>query len=374
MDWYLLKKSVLRETSPDEEEQIDRWKNESEENRKYYEKLCSFLARTEQRYIDMEWYYRDFVRRRKKSLPGRILRVAGYAAAVACVVGIAMILLMISRPVLPVLEEPCAIIAGTYKAILYPGNENPVVLEKNACGKILNTGNFSLNQENNQINYTAADSVYPQSEIHTLQVPHGGEFLLCLSDGTQVYVNSESELKYPAVFVGDERRISLSGEAYFRVMKSVKPFIIEVNGMEVQVLGTEFNIRAYPDEPNCQTTLADGKVEVRKENQKVLLQPGEQAVLIGGENLSKHKVDVSKYTAWIYGNVAFEDERLEDIMAKLAKWYNIEVFYSQAELKDIRFTGNIDRYGDIGILLEKIEHLDVVYFEIKGNCITIKSK
>lgn len=372
IDWSLLEKSALKQATPEEEKEVEVWKGESGENRKYYERLCSFLARKEKRNVDMEWYYRDFVRRRK-NVHGRILRIAGYVAA-ACIVGAAMILLMVNRPVPRTLIEPRIIVAGSCKAVLYPGNGSPVVLEKNTCREILNDGNFYLSQENNQINYTTADSIYPQSEIHTLQVPHGGEFQLCLSDGTQVYVNSESELKYPAVFTGDERKISLRGEAYFRVAKSARPFIVEVNGMEVQVFGTEFNIRAYPDEQNYQTTLTKGKVEVRKEGQKVFLQPGEQAVLTGGKDLLKHKVDVSKYTAWIDGNVAFEDERLEDIMTKLAKWYNIEVFYLQPELKDIRFTGDIDRYGDIRVLLDKIEELDVVGFEIKGNCITIKSK
>ena len=206
-----------------------------------------------------------------------------------------------------------------------------------------------------------------------MQVPRGGEFAMKLSDGTMVYLNSETNLRYPVQFHGEERRVILSGEAYFDVTKSDKPFIVEVDDYEVRVLGTRFNVQAYKGE-SFETTLEQGSVEVEVNARVVLLKPGEQAVVTEDGELSKQKVDVHRYTAWKDGQFVFDDERLEDVMNTVARWYDIKVFYRNPEVKDIRINGNISRYKDFSVLLEKIEKLEIVYFDIKENVITVIGK
>lgn len=372
IDWSLLKKSVLQETTAEEEAEVKAWREVSEEQGRYYDKLSSFQQQPEKEEVDVKHHYRIFVHSTNTFKIRRRLRILGYAAA--CLAGVCLLIIYIHRPQVRLLPQAETIAAGTSRAVLYPANGTPLVLGKDKRKEILATADFRLEQEQGSVRYTVVDTLSVQLEMHTLKIPRGGEFQLCLSDGTRVYVNSESEVKYPVVFTGNTREIILSGEAYFQVTKSEKPFIVRVDGMEVRVWGTEFNVRAYGDERKIQTTLASGQVEVITANGKMMLAPGEQAVLSEGETLRKQKVDVGKYIAWKDGFVAFENERLEDIMSKLAKWYQIEVFYKAPDLKDIRFTGNIDRYGDIRILLDKIGKLDVVRFTVKGHCIVVEPK
>ena len=205
-------------------------------------------------------------------------------------------------------------------------------------------------------------------------MPRGGEYALQLSDSTKIWVNSESELRYPETFGADVRVVDLKGEAYFSVTKdSVRPFIVRTGGMELRVLGTEFNVNAYEDGDGLVTTLVSGKVALRAGNASLMLEPGEQAVL-SVDGFSKELVNVQRVVAWKDGVVAFEDERLEDLMDKLSRWYDVQVFYQNADLQDVRITGYIDRYKDIQILLDKLEMLDLAEFEVRGRTITVREK
>ena len=222
----------------------------------------------------------------------------------------------------------------------------------------------------------SAGSVLQKKELvyNKLIVPRGGEYALQLSDSTKIWVNSESELRYPETFGADVRVVDLKGEAYFSVTKdSVRPFIVRTGGMELRVLGTEFNVNAYEDGDGLVTTLVSGKVALRAGNASLMLEPGEQAVL-SVDGFSKELVNVQRVVAWKDGVVAFEDERLEDLMDKLSRWYDVQVFYQNADLQDVRITGYIDRYKDIQILLDKLEMLDLAEFEVRGRTITVREK
>lgn len=370
IDWTLLKKSVKEELSPEEKEALKSWLEESESQQEFYDRLTSFLSQEEGGPVDVERNFRIFMKRTQRLALSLFLR---YAAVVVCLLGGAYFFyfnhIVTERPV-----SEKRIVAGTSRAVLYTGHKGTISLEQTTEKEILKSSGFRLDQKQNQVNYFLLDTATVLSERHTLEVPHGGEFQLCLSDGTHVFMNSQSRLSYPVVFNGDERRVELSGEAYFEVAKSAAPFIIGLRGMEIRVLGTKFNVRAYDEEDCFFTTLVNGKVEISSERQKLELYPGEQAVYNRENDLSKKQVDVTKYVAWKEGIVAFEEERLEDIMLKLGRWYNIEVFYADPKLKDICFTGSLNRYGDIRILLEKMEKLDIVRFQVKANCITVMYK
>ena len=259
--------------------------------------------------------------------------------------------------------------------MLYTGSGKAIVLESRLRTNIVISDSLFVEQDSNVLNYEGIEAKGKMvDEFHLMRVPRGGEFSMKLSDGTMVHLNAETDLRYPVRFSGEERRVVLSGEAFFDVAKSGTPFIVELNGFEVKVLGTRFNINAYEGESRFETTLERGSVEINVKGKTLLLEPGEQAVLTNTGELSKQKVDVSLYTAWKDGYFVFEDERLEDVMNTVARWYDVNLFYQNPGVKEIRINGNISRYKDFSVLLEKIEKLDIVHFDIKGNNITVIDK
>lgn len=199
------------------------------------------------------------------------------------------------------------------------------MLEAQVRRNIVVADSFRVQQDSNVLNYAAMNAAGKViNEMHTMRVPRGGEFSMKLSDGTMVYLNAETDLRYPVQFNDDERRVVLTGEAYFDVTKSGKPFVVEVNGFEVRVLGTCFNVHAYKGETRFETTLEQGSVEVKTKDHVLLLEPGEQAVLTDEGRLSKQKVDVHRYTAWKDGHFVFDDELAGRRENTVARWYDIK--------------------------------------------------
>lgn len=260
------------------------------------------------------------------------------------------------------------ILPGQYQAILtLPGGESIPLAEGNKDGKLQHTNAFLFKDT---LTYRK-DFDRTRKEYHRITIPRGGEYMLKLSDGTMVWLNSETELRYPSVFVGEQREVFLKGEAYFEVTHdSLHPFVVETGKQKVTVLGTSFGIRAYEDTDDVLTTLEAGKVRVDGENQSTVLKPGDQARYKNGQ-IMVEKVNTSEYTAWHKGIFIFIDRPLEEILNTLSRWYNIEVFYTSATFKQIRFTGELQRYGDIRELLDRIEKLEKVRFEFRGRTVTV---
>ena len=212
---------------------------------------------------------------------------------------------------------------------------------------------------------------------NTLQVPRGGEYFLTLADGTEVCLNAETEIRYPVEFTGKERVVYLTGEAFFSVTKNEEqPFIVVVCNTRVKVLGTEFNVRNYPEEEAIATTLLSGSVEMSLDNQSpVRLQPGEQGVYQKGSGfLAVKSVDTSLYTSWKDGHFVFRDVRVEDIFNTLSRWYDLTVFYETSAVKDIRFTGYLDKTGDFRTLLRILEGNKRIQCTVKDRNVFIRLK
>lgn len=267
---------------------------------------------------------------------------------------------------------------------LVPGSPHAILISENgqqfrlgntqdSCHQIvLGTDTLKITEGKN-LKYGQAGTP-SNAEWYTLKIPRGGEFRLILEDGTEIWLNSETELKYPNHFPENERRIILSGEAYFNVAPNpLKPFIISTPKMDTKVLGTSFNISAYPDEPKEHTTLVTGSVEIKeKENgETIRLHPGEQALLQDGK-LSVHKVDTKLYTLWRMDRFTFSSENLEEVIRKLARWYNAEFFFANSSLKQKQFTGSLPKYTDITQVLSIIEMTTNIKFQIKDNTIIIR--
>lgn len=212
--------------------------------------------------------------------------------------------------------------------------------------------------------------------MNKIVVPSGGEYHLILSDGTEVFLNSETTLDYPVEFSDNVRKVVLSGEGFFRVRSSREsPFIVRTDGMDIRVTGTEFNVKAYPDEKNVSMTLLKGEVEVSVRSEMRVIRPSYQAEwLRDGEYLKVREVDTDLVTAWRNGRFIFRNERMEDIMRTLARWYDVEIEYVTEEVKDMRFAGSLDRNLRMDPVLDIMRATGKLKIERRGNKIFLEMK
>ena len=216
-----------------------------------------------------------------------------------------------------------------------------------------------------------------KEEYNSLKIPVGGFYKLVLSDGTKVWLNADSELKYPVRFVGGKREVYLKGEGYFQVSKdSCRQFIVHLQNSEITVLGTAFNVSAYEDEAHVYTTLEEGRVVFysRQNKQRILLKPGMQSdmeVATGKTVVSE--VDPSLYSAWIEGRFVFQSLDLESILRQLQRWYDFELFYADPDVKEMHFTIDILKYEEISKVLNLMERVNKVKFTQKGRTVVVNS-
>lgn len=264
---------------------------------------------------------------------------------------------------------------GTSKAILMMADGKEVVLEQGQNLNILLNERVRVATSSQGIVYEEHGKGMVTEEYNKLTTPVGGEYSLVLSDGTKVFLNADSELKYPVEFGDGKRIVDLKGEAYFEVHKdSLRPFIVRMNGAEVTVLGTSFNVNTYGDDGQIYTTLVNGSVRVAsmKNKQEEMLKPGMQSVMnVQSGLLTVREVDVEPYVAWREGRFVFRAMTLDLIMRQLQRWYDFEVFYQNSELKDYEFRGVIKRDMDLDKVLSVIKATTNVDFEVKGKVITI---
>ena len=211
-------------------------------------------------------------------------------------------------------------------------------------------------------------------EYHTLKVPRGGEYTLVLADGSKVFLNAESSLKYPVLFSGDLRKVKLEGEAYFEVKRNPeKPFVVDIGGMQVNVLGTTFGIRAYADEREIRTTLVSGRVNVSAGKQVYELKPSEQAVFDKQtEAVKVAAVDTELFVGWKDGRLVFDNCSLERILKDLGRWYSFEVFYATSAAKEIPFSLNIRKHEKFAQVLELMQSTGKIQFEINKNTVIVR--
>lgn len=226
------------------------------------------------------------------------------------------------------------------------------------------------------LNYTMAKVQGEELVYNTMRIPVGGFYQLALSDGSKVWLNSMTELRFPVAFTGEERKVYLTGEAYFEVAPDSKhPFIVVTEeGMEVKVYGTEFNMSTY-QHGVVQTVLVSGKVGIRVNatGKEVMLAPKQMAEYSEKTGMVRvEEADPYRYIAWKDGEFVFERETIEEIMERLGRWYDVKVFYENESLKQKRFTGVISRYENIEQVLRLIEGPATLRFEVKGNVVMVK--
>jgi transmembrane sensor len=267
---------------------------------------------------------------------------------------------------------------GKFKAKLRLADGSIIVLDSAVNKALAEQGGTIVVNEDGKLVYKNTNS---KKEVlyNTLFTNKGETYLTQLSDGTKVWLNSQSSIHYPVAFNGDVRKVEIIGEAYFEVAPSVgkngkRPFIVEVNGMEVEVLGTHFNINSYSEEDAVKTTLLEGKVSVHSaaNNTKTILNPGEQAILRHGQDQRiavKKDVDIDAEVAWRFGYFNFNNTDLKTMMRQLQRWYDVDVVY-QGEIPDVQFLGEIPRELSLSQVLNVLQKQNI-HFKTVGKKIIV---
>ena len=373
----------LSETiTPEEKERLNVWLAEDERHYMRYCRIRERLKRGEgENVFRNPERVREDMEKLKKKLSGNKRRflLSGnyfwrYAAVAVFTIGIAIGL--IERPwedrsseMSPMAQQP-AVLPGSYKAVLTLASGEQVNLEEWCRDSLWKDGTL-IRKRKGELTYEqkAGDMQQEEMLFNTITIPRSGEYKLVLSDGTKVWLNSDSKLEFPNTFVGDERRVKLAGEAYFEVAKNkAKPFRVEVDRVEVVVLGTSFNIHAYDEA--VKTTLVEGAVKLNVAGKAYSLSPGFEAnVDQGGVKIVKS--DVYEQIAWKDGRFVFREKRLEEVMSILSRWYDFEIFYQNAAVKDLHFTGNIPRHATINEVLKFLERTHLVHFSVVGRTVIV---
>ena len=384
IDFELLWKKINSKLSTEEETIFQKWIETNKQNLTYFEKVKIYYktgkVHDDKVYnIAKSWYETEprLIGRKIRKMPDWVKMIASVAATVLIMLSIYFG--YVEKPAVTVIanKQELVIPPGTSKARLVFDNGKSIELSNDSTFNAEIDGAL-VSSHGNQISYFAQDNeTTEQLQYNTLEIPRGAEYFIVLSDGTKIWLNSDSKLKYPVKFSKTERAVELSGEAYFEVSKDAnKPFRVSSGAQIVEVLGTQFNISSYKDEDLIYTTLVEGKVKVFTENNPELTQnltPGFQTYMYRESgDISIRKVDVSEFTAWKDGEFYFKNKTLYEMMQVLSRWYNIETVFKNEDRKNIHFTGTVKRYENLENMLSLIEKTQEVKFEKTGNQIVVK--
>lgn len=376
----LLSKAFLGTLSEEEERALQQWRDESPENEQLYESEMNtgYIVQKSHdvaRVNIVNGYMNVLLKRKRNVRVRRVRRIVSIVAGVVLPL-LAVVLWYGTRERIEDVSEQVASVIrhGGVKAELVLADGTTRILGSEVTDSLLVQQGANIVVQNQGVSY-CVDSSVVEERYNTLRVPRGGEYSITLSDGTIVYLNSESELRYPVNFVGRDRRVYLSGEAYFDVVQDeAHPFIVDMGNSSVRVLGTSFDVRAYADEDEVLTTLVQGSVKFSAGKEFVTLEPGKQAVLGKSGSIETREVDTYLYTAWKEGVFAFKRQRLEEIMKVVARWYDVNIFWENVSQKEVTFTGKMKRYDDFSKVVEVLEMTGNTEFVIKENNIFIREK
>lgn len=307
----------------------------------------------------------------RKALVRRILLRSSAAAVLLLLIGA-----VVYKYVVPA-KEPSHAIAKNIDVL--PGKDRAILtlssgqqVELSGQQKIAD-GDVDINNNNGELVYNTANKRTNTIQYNTMTTPNGGKYKINLPDGTQVWLNAASSISYPTVFSGDARKVRVTGEVYFDVAKKENtPFIVDVDGqLEVNVLGTAFNVNAYRNEENVLATLINGKVKVVKGNESVVLVPGDQSGIRNGKLQVVNSVDIEKIVAWKENKFVFEGDKLSSILRQLERWYDVEVVY-EGKFSDELFSGVISRNKNVSEVFKMLQQAGNLKYRIAGRKIFVQ--
>ena len=376
----LIARHLKGELSDTDRQVLEKWL-EDEENHRLFKKITNKQNLLKQTLIydkfasDIAWLVMD-----KKIKPQRSIgRWMSYAAAVMVPLVLFFAVYQLTDDISKRKDYAKAyeIKPGENKAVLTLHDGSTVeVASADTLIDILKSGTH-INLDSLGADYTANNGGNNKQQLrfNTMITSKGREFNLTLEDGTQVWLNAESQLRYPERFIGEEREIFVKGEVYLKVAKDGnRPFYVNFKDKRIKVLGTEFNVRAYEDETADVVTLVEGSIELDAMQESVILSPDQQAVIEQNANqIVINKVDANIYAAWKDGKFVYDNKQLERIMRDMARWYQLNIFYQNESMKGKRFSLYTNRYDSIDDMLEILEATNKVKFEIFENNIVIKS-
>lgn len=370
-------------------ELLKKWIRESDQNKKIYNSYVRLFSdiknlKNKNLKIDSDLHF-DLVKERiiKKQKRRILFQRVIYAAAAVLLPAIIFITILFNTNTtsvdLPV--QIAEINPGVKKAQLVLSTGERVELSDTIFDVMHQQEGVEMSNRDSKLNYSSSEGKSPKEiKYNTLIVGRGEEYELELTDGTKVWLNSESVLKYPVHFSAKNRRVELKGEAYFEVAHNAKkPFLVNTHEMNIEVLGTSFNVSAYADDESVHATLLEGKVKVHNnvgDIKEKILQPNQQFIYNKIENqVAVNQVNAGFYSAWKDGAFTFDDEPLTTIMRKLERWYDIRVFFQGQNVQNLRFSGKLTRFktcNDVLYIISKTTHID---FEIKNDrTVLIKQK
>lgn len=378
----LIFRSMHSTLSDEERQELARWREKQPRNEEFYKKLTEqhFSAAEYERYKQAlstdDWG----VLQKKLRARNNSMLSFGWCLRYAAILIIAMVAAYILWQPREEVNVPEMIVAGyvtpdaNVRAVLELENGETIKIEKDQVSDGTRLKALGIVQDRSALVYVEKDTV--RVENHVLRVPRGGEYMLILSDDTKVWLNSESVLRYPSYFAGNERRVYIEGEAYFQVAKDASsPFIVESMGMDIRVTGTEFNVMAYKEKDRVETTLVEGSVVVNAGGQVVEMSPNMQAVFSKNNGrLITRNVRAELFYSWKNGVFEFDDLPLREIVEQLGRWYNVDFVFEDASLADIRFTGAAEKLKPITFILDLVKDTKVMNYQIEGNTIRIKKK
>lgn len=396
---HLLLQQQKSEITEQEQQELDTWANASEANRRFItrcldrQQVAASLEQLDK--IDEEAAWRSFIEKNASEsvpvVPGRQRKTWQWMAA-AVIIGtlITGAYLFFNQdnkkttPEVAVIDKGENIQPGTNKATLTLSDGSKITLDEKQDGTLAKEGGAEVDKQGDALIYNPEDKNAKRPAgnapvtYHTVSTPRGGSFAVTLPDKSKVWLNADASIRFPTAFVGPQRRVEITGEAYFEVAKNAdQPFIVTTGGIEIKVLGTHFNIRNYSDDAAIKTTLLEGSVQVNntEDNKKVVLKPTQQAA-ISSKSAESHKimvqtVDVESVVAWKNGYFDFKAAPLADILKEIKRWYSD---IDDIELKipaDEAFTAPVPRNVPLSTMLKILESTDRVHFELKGKTLIV---
>jgi transmembrane sensor len=389
----LIAKYLRDELTVPEQRELEQWLNASVHNQELFEKLTDETLINQQLEVfsaaehDKAWEKIAGSTGFKKTTitPFKLKQLFPYAAAVVLLltVGIGLNRYILKKTTnKPLALHKPDILPGSNKAVLTLANGSKIILNDAENGKIARQQNIVINKtQTGELIYNVDGSFKTARQpkladiiaMNTLTTPRGGQYEVVLPDGTKVWLNAASSLRYPTSFPGNERRVELTGEAYFEVAKNAaQPFFVKTTNQTVEVLGTHFNINSYSDEVSTKTTLLEGRVNVTNTSGMLLvkLKPGQQAIgTINGMKVNTD-VDVEEAIAWKNGKFMFKNTDLPTIMRLLSRWYDVDVEY-QGTIAEKHYMGRISRHVPVSQVFEILK-TSGVNFTIIGRKIIVK--
>lgn len=380
----LLMKSLTEPLSEAEQAELDKWRAENPSNEAVRESIAD-----PDKLLEAYRFWRSVDPARARAAMRSRIRTRGRRRriwALSSAAAVLLLLLVTSLLALRKSEHRYRDLYATYQTqqymnAIHPGRTQArlttddgkiIVLGSDAAG---NDEALRVEEQNGKRDRSARGEA-DRTALNKLEIPRGGEFHITLEDGTEVWLNAESSLRYPEHFGEKDREVELTGEAYFKVAPEAdRPFRVRIDGQLIRVYGTEFNVMSYVEDQYVYTTLVEGRISIRPDNanlSELILTPGHQAVFAKSDNsTSVQPVNTDVVTSWRRGMFVFEDQTFEQIMRQLSRWYDFSYEFSSEELAATVFMGRVPRYGTFGDVLDILEKSGDLHFRVEGNRILI---